>query len=256
MPAAGRIPRLDRIDAQAFLNAFPQSLPLPQGSVERLILQGLLLQFAGDCGMALHARVHVATQETDCPFVPSVFLDSFWRPRRVNPVDAFHEWANAFFKKFDEIHPLTAATRAAHVIRGDHRQIWDVARLAQRVHTTSSRLTRAFRNEYGMSVRDVQRRVRLIAALGRVRDDKIEPIALEAGYRSRKNFNRAFARVTGMTPTAFRALSHDRAQQIVDAAQARLSVPASTATRHQSRSQAARPQRAVAADRRRRRSGL
>ena len=61
----------------------------------------------------------------------------------------------------------------------------------------------------------------------------IEATALEAGYGSKKNFYRAFRRVTGLTPAAFRRLSHERALHVVESLAA------------------APPRRAIAADRRR-----
>lgn len=45
---------------------------------------------------------------------------------------------------------------------------------------------------------------------------KIDAIATQVGYRSRKNFNDAFRQVTGLTPTAFRRLPAQRASEIVD----------------------------------------
>ena len=47
--------------------------------------------------------------------------------------------------------------------------------------------------------------MRLIEALPQVPTEKIDAIALKVGYRSKKNFYRAFQTVTGLTPTAFRA---------------------------------------------------
>ncbi|PYR00763.1 MAG: hypothetical protein DMF96_02430, partial [Acidobacteria bacterium] len=65
------------------------------------------------------------------------------------------------------------------------------------------------------------------------RNGNIEATALEAGYGSKKNFYRAFRRVTGLTPAAFRRLSHERALHVVESLAA------------------APPRRAIAADRRR-----
>jgi AraC-like DNA-binding protein len=53
--------------------------------------------------------------------------------------------------------------------------------------------------------------MRLIEAMPHVSTEKIEAIALKVGYKSKKNFYRAFQDVTGLTPTAFRNLSEERA---------------------------------------------
>jgi AraC-like DNA-binding protein len=247
--AAGRVVLLDRIDAQVFLNTLPQSFPPPRCTAERLILHGQLLQFAAESGEAMHARAHRATRNRQCPFVPEVFLKLLWKPRGRRPLEAFHGWVDAFFKRFREVHPVPAATRAAHLIREHHTKAWDVIALSQRVHATAAQLTRDFRREYGMSIRTYQRRISLVIALPRVREEKVEAIALELGYRSRKNFYLAFKRATGLTPTAFRELPLHQAQRIID--DARMTANAARPAprmRAEWSSHATRPPRAVAAD--------
>jgi AraC-like DNA-binding protein len=247
--AAGRVMLLDRIDAQSFVKAIPQSLPAPRCSAERVILQSVLLQFAGESGMALHARAHDTKRYEACRFVPCVHLQCLWRPRRTNPLDAFRAWADVFFRRFDEVHPLSPATHAAHVVRADCQKTWNVEMLARRVHTTSARLTRAFRHEYGMSVRSYQRWVRLGMAFGRLREEKNESVARELGFESQKNFYRMFKQLTGLTPKAFRDLPHQQAQEIIDAAHLMLGAPQATARmRREWASQTGRLQKAAAAD--------
>ena len=48
------------------------------------------------------------------------------------------------------------------------------------------------------------------------RSDKTDATALHVGYRSRKNFNHAVKQVTGLTPTAFRCLTDERAALIIE----------------------------------------
>lgn len=58
-----------------------------------------------------------------------------------------------------------------------------------------------------MSVREYLARVRVAKAITPiVNGERIDPISLEMGYGSRKNFNAAFARVLGLPPSALRAL--------------------------------------------------
>jgi hypothetical protein len=82
-----------------------------------------------------------------------------------------------------------------------------------------------------------------------VREEKVEAIALELGYRSRKNFYLAFKRATGLTPTAFRELPLHQAQRIIDDARmiANAARPAPR-MRDEWSSHGTRPPRAVAAD--------
>ena len=245
---AGRLTLLDRIEAHTFLTAFPQSLAVPRSPAEELLLSLLLQRFAGETGIALHSRVHESSRKKSCSFVPCVFLQPFWKVRSIKPVAAFNAWTDAFFRRFDEVHPISVATRAAQAVRRRYEHSWDVLTLSKEVRTTASRLVNGFRREYGMSPRDYLRLVRLVMALERVRHDKIEAVALDLGYRSRKNFARAFKRVAGVTVTDFRTLPTEQLERITDAAQMMLSAPQVTARTRMAWSSSAT--REVAADRR------
>jgi len=67
-----------------------------------------------------------------------------------------------------------------------------------------------------MSIPRYQRTLRLVEALGRVRDEKVEAVALSVGYRATKNFYRAFRQLTGTTPTGFRRLPPERAAAVLE----------------------------------------
>ena len=69
-----------------------------------------------------------------------------------------------------------------------------------------------------MALPEYLRRVRLLHALRTLIDEggKIEPVALEVGYRGKKNFYRVFRQLTGLTPAQFRDLPAAAARQIVE----------------------------------------
>jgi two-component system response regulator YesN len=65
-------------------------------------------------------------------------------------------------------------------------------------------LGRLFHNEIGMTVHEYLTRERMMFGAAQVRSGvKIEALALNVGYRSKKNFYRQFKRRFGMTPKAF-----------------------------------------------------
>lgn len=67
-------------------------------------------------------------------------------------------------------------------------------------------LGRLFREEIGVSMREYLARMRLERAARMIRDGvKVEAVALEVGYRSKKNFYRQFRRRFGTTPALYRA---------------------------------------------------
>jgi len=67
-----------------------------------------------------------------------------------------------------------------------------------------------------MSIPRYQRTLRLVEALGRVRDEKVEAVALSVGYRATKDFYQALRQLTGTTPTGFRRLPPERAAAVLE----------------------------------------
>ena len=68
----------------------------------------------------------------------------------------------------------------------------DVRQLAERVHVSPPQLRRAFSKEFGMPLREYFLAVRLVAALEWIATEKAEAIALEIGYKSKKNWRLIF----------------------------------------------------------------
>jgi methylphosphotriester-DNA--protein-cysteine methyltransferase len=73
-----------------------------------------------------------------------------------------------------------------------------------------------FERRFGLSIRAYHRILRVLAALEQVRTAKVDAVALEVGYRSKKNLYRALYQVTGLTPTGFRKLSATDAERLVN----------------------------------------
>jgi len=69
------------------------------------------------------------------------------------------------------------------------------------------RLARAFRDEYGCSVGEFIRRVRIESTCQAIRSGSapLSEIGLAAGFADQAHFARTFRRVTGMTPGQFRS---------------------------------------------------
>jgi AraC-like DNA-binding protein len=67
-----------------------------------------------------------------------------------------------------------------------------------------------------MSPLKYQRAARLLEAVREVPAGKIDAIALEVGYKSKKGFYKAFEELTGVTPSTFRSLSVERAAVVVE----------------------------------------
>jgi AraC family transcriptional regulator len=104
-----------------------------------------------------------------------------------------------------EPHPRLDRSTAyleAHLM--DAHRLADVARVAG-VHPMH--LARLFRRRFGCSMGEFVRRRRIAWACGELsrENDTITAIALQAGFADHAHFTRTFVRITGSTPTWYRA---------------------------------------------------
>jgi AraC-like DNA-binding protein len=195
--------------AAAFIGGIPDAA-LP---VDDLALRQLLLDVAAAWGASLHEHAHAGSSKRSCSFdvtrtlVPLVGAS----PHGAKP--RFLEWARAFSVEFSRSHPVSAARRAAAIIRERRGARIDTAALADQIGVSPQQLRREFRQTFGVTIGRHERHARLLRALQILRRQpiKIEPVALEAGYASKKSFYEVFKRTVGMTPTEFQRLPHERA---------------------------------------------
>ena len=181
------------------LKDFARALSPPDNHTELVVLRGLLLELAHRMGADLHARAHRAVPEATCEVNPSAVIEQFWRAPGEPPQEAFLRWNDAFFVWLAQTHAQSPASRAARLLRDHCQQAWTASTLAGVLHTTSSRLTRQFRAEWGMSIGDYHRTARVLRGLKCVRDEKVETVANRVGFKSKKR-NPARARVPGSRP--------------------------------------------------------
>lgn len=211
---AGRAHVIELDDVRTLLTDFVSALPAPSSYVEQLVLRALLIDVAWRSAHTLHRRAH-GGRPAHCTFEPAATLDPFWRPPPQHADAAFRAWLDAFSADFTRTHPASVAARAGRLIKQDYRRRWRLPDLARRFHVTPSQLRREFRSGFGVSIHEFQKTVRVLAAIEQLPKGKIEPIALDVGFRSTKDFYRAFKQLTGLTPAVFRRLSPHRAAQII-----------------------------------------
>jgi len=169
--------------------------------------------------------LEVCTCDVLCPcWVESgQALMRFWNGLEHEVLQYFAVWMTTFVAIYNRTHPPTLAEQAARFIRQRASKRMGAASVATKCACTVPTLRRAFRRRYGVSLREYQRIARVTFAVPLVRDDlKIEAVALEAGYRSKKDFYKVFRQVTGLTPVQFRNLPSFRAGQLVSDARGRL----------------------------------
>jgi methylphosphotriester-DNA--protein-cysteine methyltransferase len=207
--AANCAATMNRPAIESGLQELSSSLPIADGIAEHAVLNGLLLEFTLRCGRAIHTRCHAGYRFYACSFVPERTLAAFLQDGRSDPCLRLRDWIAEFFKTLNQAHPASIASRAADLLYREYSDRWTLESLAERVDTTPTKLRRAFDQEYSMSVREYARRLRVINALEQLRTTKIESIAMDVGYHSKKNFYCALKQLTGLKPTAVRSLSSD-----------------------------------------------
>jgi AraC-like DNA-binding protein len=109
----------------------------------------------------------------------------------------------------------SSATTHDHVqrmlehIHQNYTQRLTLDTLANTLERQSAYLGRLFREAMGVTVHEYITRARMMFGAAQVRSGvKVEAVALDLGYRSKKNFYRQFKRRFGMTPEAYRQ-QHD-----------------------------------------------
>ncbi|MDE3155356.1 MAG: helix-turn-helix transcriptional regulator [Acidobacteriota bacterium] len=217
--AAGFVRGLDRAAVRVGLDARAAALPTPRGRLERMIARAILIEFACRFGQTFHARFH-AGAVSNCPFRPLTHVEHLWAGGETDHVrEAFQRWIRRFFDDLEDHHPPSVAERAAQLINEDMRRPWSLRTLAAAVGVSPFRLERVFVKQYGISPRVFLRGCRLASALSQLAAGaKVEAVALQVGYRSKKNFYHALRQSTGLTPAAVRRLPTDKLHELLWAA--------------------------------------
>jgi AraC-like DNA-binding protein len=199
-------------------STFIAGIPDGQLPIDDLNLRLLLLDVAAGWGASLHAQAHMRSPSPQCSFDPSRTLMVLVGASRHGAKHRFLEWARAFSVEFSRSHPVSAAHRAAAIIRQRSGERVTTAVLATQIGVSRPQLRRAFRQTFGLTIARYERRVRLLRALEILHREglKIEAVALQSGYASKKNFYDVFKRVVGMTPTAFIKLPSESARGVIE----------------------------------------
>jgi AraC-like DNA-binding protein len=100
------------------------------------------------------------------------------------------------------------------LIHEKYSQRLTLGTLASSLERQSVYLGKLFRDEIGVTVHEYITRTRMMFGAAQIRSGvKIEAVALDLGYLSKKNFYRQFKRRFGMTPEAYR---YDQSELVGD----------------------------------------
>jgi len=190
---------------------FVDRLPRTHNAVEQRLQRALLLDMAVHVGNAAHQAFHRHDSERDrslrhCEFEPAATLDEWLVDLARPPAEAFRRWATRFVTVFHDVHSLECARRAQQYVQQHFRDRIAFPRLARDLRCAPKHLRRSFKDLTGLSVREYQAELRFREALRLLEhtDLKIEAIARDVGYNSKKGLYRVVQERVGRTPLDFR----------------------------------------------------
>jgi AraC-like DNA-binding protein len=127
-----------------------------------------------------------------------------WLARMLDDGDrrtTFDEWTAWLLDHVRRRHPAPCVDRAASFIRAAPARSWTLGRLARECNESPTRLRRGFIDRFGLSPLAYVQGVRVVAAIGlSTSGGKVEALAHEVGYRSKKDLYTALDRWVGRTP--------------------------------------------------------
>lgn len=230
-------------DLRSSAGRFIERLPKPRTPLETLTQKGLLLDLAIQFGYAAHKAFHRHSTPSDrsarrCGFQPAATLDEWPRDLARSPAEAFHRWAGRFAFELQSAHPQACVHGAEQYLKQHYQERLAVGDLATQLRCSPAYLQRTFKDVTGFTLREYQSELRLREALRLLQssDLKIESIAHDVGYRSKKDLYRVVQARVGCTPLEFRKRQQPPAEAATparkDAESARLASQRHLITRH------------------------
>jgi AraC-like DNA-binding protein len=126
------------------------------------------------------------------------------------PRHTFDEWTSWLIDHVSRRHPAPCAERAAALIRAAPARSWTLGHLARQCGESPSRLRRSFIDRFGLSPVAYVQAARVVAAIGlSASGSKVEPLAHEVGYCSKKDLYAALDRWVGRTPLELSRMTDD-----------------------------------------------
>jgi AraC-like DNA-binding protein len=205
----------DFVDAAEMMPLVRRSLAQIEAAPDRLQAELLRLMLVDLCGRMVHA-IHSRNDVACSCLGASWELLPMVTGSENEPRSAFAGWAERFLDHVLAVHPLTAVQRAACLIRSHPSKAWTLHELAASVDSHEARLSRQFRRVFGLKPTAYLHLVRMSRTVLLLRTTaKVEAIASEVGYRSKKDFYAALKRWVGLTPTEVRRLGEDELDWLV-----------------------------------------
>lgn len=190
------------------LREFLAALDTPPDALHGTVLSTVLMDV---CGRIVHA-LHEQNPAVPCSCEAMIWshVSRFTQWRDADPRTAFRAWLDVFFDGVNRNHPANSAVRAAQVIRDAPNRAWTLDALATAANARPAALRREFQARFGIRPIAYVHLARVTRAISLLRTPaKVEAVAWDLGYRSKKDLYAALSRWASSTPTEVRGLSDD-----------------------------------------------
>ena len=207
----------DRWEFESVFIALATEVPAAESAQEADALKDRLKICAIEAGVAFHVNFHRRSSRVACPGSAMEASLGEWA-QADDPRLALRNWAHAFLAFFDATHHASSAERAAAILRKRIYSPPDLNTLSRTVGTSRAALTRVFREEFGMSVGEYSKRIRLrwFFDLMRASNQSAATLADRAGYKSYHNLTESLRLRTNLSPTDIRHLTDIEVREILD----------------------------------------
>jgi len=191
------------LDAASIAAVF-RSVPPPGSLVEHLAVGRQLSLFAGQVVVRLHRRVHGHAPGVRCAFSLARHPFEIAADRYAYGPDlqvAFEQWLTAVLGALRTTRPRGVGERARRCLQ-ERKAIPKAQDLAREFGCSAELLRRRFAEEAGESLASYRTRARVADAIRLLTttDWKVEAIARDVGWLSKKDLYLHLKRATGLTP--------------------------------------------------------
>jgi AraC-like DNA-binding protein len=207
-------------DLPALVRCFTERLDPVPDPLHTALLANVLLDVCRHTFESLHATLPY--DRCTCAAESWTAMMRCARWYESDPKTSLNAWIEAFVPIYERNHPPSVGTRAADLIRREPARRWTVGGIARRLGVTRKTLGSDFRARFGIGPGQYVHAARVALALMQLgKPWKVEALGYEVGYRSKKDFYRAFKRWTGLTPNRVRSLEPEALQLLQASMRAR-----------------------------------